>query len=358
MLKKALKTLGKALDDKAFPGGQIAVFANGDSYAECFGCLDWAPSSAPVTPDVMYDLASVTKVVGTAAVCMRLVQQSRLSLDERIGDMLDGFADPRLSEATVRRLLSHTAGLPAWKPLFRSVTFDEMRGPVARGKILDLLKNMKLEYEPGTKAIYSDLDMMLLGYAIESREEKSLGDLANQLVFRPLGMAQIGFRPTVEFPQSKSAPTENCTWRNRLLIGEVDDENTFAAGGMAGQAGLFATADSLLIFCRELLDALDGAGKLFSEQIVREFITRAMPEKDCSFCLGFDGKSPRGSRLPDAFGSNSFGHWGFTGTGLWMDPDRRTAVALLTNRVHPSRENDRIRNWRPLIMGAAVDPKY
>lgn len=354
MLKKSTRTLNEAIRDRAFPGAQLGVLAGDETHVLVAGNLSYAPTAFTVTRDTIYDLASVTKIVATTAVTMVFAQQERFLLDDAIGEHFPGIADARVARATIRQLLTHSAGLPAWRAFFEEIPDESVGLPSAKRRIFELLRETAAIYEPGTSAIYSDLDMMWIGFLLEKIGDAPLDALAERFVFAPLGMATCAFRPLEKLPNAFPAPTRRCSWRRRVVVGEADDQNTFAAGGVLAQAGVFANADSLLAFARELLRSLDGNGEIFDEETVRAFLVPAFPGGEHSFRLGFDGKSARGSLLPDAFGPNTFGHWGFTGTGLWIDPDARRAVTLLANRVHPDIENQRIQFWRPRIFKAAL----
>lgn len=354
MLKKALRTLNEAIRDRAFPGAQLGVLAGDEMHVLVAGNLSYAPTSFTVTDNTIYDLASVTKVVATTAVAMIFAQQERFALDDELGRYFPGIPDARLARATIRQLLSHSAGLPPWRAFYEEVPEESVGFPSAKKRIFDLLAATATTYEPGTSAIYSDLDMMWIGFLLEKLGGAPLDVLAERFVFEPLGMTACAFRPLEKLPNAFPAPTRRCAWRRRVMVGEVDDQNTFAAGGVLAQAGVFSNAESLLVFARELLRTLDGDGEVFDADVVRAFLAPAFPGGEFAFRLGFDGKSATGSLLPESFGPNTFGHWGFTGTGLWIDPDRRAAVVLLANRIHPDVENDRIQFWRPRIFKAAL----
>ncbi|MCC6157441.1 MAG: beta-lactamase family protein [Deltaproteobacteria bacterium] len=354
MLKKATRTLNEAVRDRAFPGGQLGILTDDESRVIVAGNLSYTPTSFTVTEDTIYDLASVTKIVATTAVAMIFAQQERFGLDDALGEYFADIPDARVARATWRQLLSHSAGLPAWRAFFEEIPEESVGSPSAKRRIFELLRDTASVYEPGTSAIYSDLDMMWIGFLLEKIGGAPLDDLCERFVFEPLGMALCAYRPLDKLPNAFPSPTRRCAWRRRVMVGEADDQNTFAAGGVLAQAGVFANAESLLRFARELLRALTGDGEIFDEETVRAFLSLAFPGGEFSFRLGFDGKSAAGSLLPETFGPNTFGHWGFTGTGLWIDPDRRVAVALLANRVHPDVENDRIQFWRPRIFKAAL----
>ncbi|MCB1153284.1 beta-lactamase family protein, partial [bacterium] len=344
----------RAIAEGAFPGAQVAVLLVGRVSTGAFGRLTYEPDSAPVTDATYYDLASVTKMVSTTSLAMSLYDQGALDLAAPAKVFVDEIADDELAGATAAQLLAHSAGYPAWRPLYAALRAEDVGTAMGWAVLLNALTKVRAEYRPGGGAIYSDLDMMMLGVIIERLGDSTLDVMIRERVFGPLGMDEIDFNAAVTRPDAVFAPTEQCGWRGRLLIGEVHDENTFAAGGVTGQSGLFGTARALMTYAGELLAAWRGEGRVFRQDTLRRFATRVDPESNSSFALGFDGRSPQGSLLPVEFGPASFGHWGFTGTGLWIDPERNLAVALLTNRVHPTRDNDRVRSWRAPIMSAAV----
>ncbi len=352
MLSDALQHANAGVLEGVFPGGQIGVIHKGKAFSACFGRLRYSDESEPVTPETIYDLASLTKVVSTTALVMHLVQNGRLDLDASMGSLCAEINDADLKKATLADLLSHSAGFDAWKPLYKAVPRKYLGTPEGRAIVFRALFDTDSVYEPGTKAIYSDLDMMLLGYIIEKIEGKSLNQLAREKIFDVFGMNRTDFLPLRSMPDATCAPTQNCLWRGRELVGEVDDENAYAAGGVSGQAGLFGNANDLLLFCCQILQALKNDKGMWDRAILEKFFTKRFPNSQTSFCLGFDGKSPNASILPKAFGSGSIGHWGFTGTGMWIDPDKEIAAVLLTNRIHPTRNNEGINRWRTRIYEA------
>lgn len=354
MLNKALRTLNEAVRDRAFPGGQIAVWRDGENAFVHAGRLSYAPSSFDVSDETIYDLASVTKVVATTAMAMIYVAQERLRLEDRVGSFFEEIADARLADATMRQLLSHDAGFPAWRPLYETVPAEIFGSTQAKPSLLRSMLSTSLERDPGAGPVYSDLDMMLLGFIVEKIGDRPLDSLVRSHVLEPLGMTEVDYRPTENLPNHFVAPTRRCELRGMTMLGRPDDENTDCAGGVLGQSGLFGTAKGLAAFGVEILRALDDRGEIFERDVVETFTRRAFPESNHGFGLGFDGRSPAGSLLPDAMGPRSVGHWGYTGTGLWIDPDARLVVTLLTNRVHPDRSNERIRFWRPRLIKAAL----
>ena len=283
-----------------------------------------------MTATTLYDLASLTKVVATTSAAMVLVDGGRLTLDAPVASYLPAFADGAKNTVTVRQLLSHSAGLPAWAPFYR-----EVRGKDA---VLSRTVAIDLEYEPGTRSQYGDLAMIVLGAVVESISAEPLEVFVEKRVLRPLGMQETLFRPPPE-RRSEIAPTEEDRWRGRLLRGEVHDENAYAMGGVAGHAGLFGTAGDLARFAQVMLDEGQvGSDHWVAPGTFREFTTRAgVPGS--SRALGWDtpGTDPF---LGSGWSQSSFGHTGLTGTLLWIDPGKDLFIVLLTNRVYPTRDNE------------------
>jgi uncharacterized protein YbbC (DUF1343 family)/CubicO group peptidase (beta-lactamase class C family) len=331
----------------AFPGGVLAVGHRGELvHLHPFGHLSYDADAPPVSPATIYDLASLTKVVGTTTVAMTLVDEGRLDLDRPVGEILPGFQGPGKEAVTVRHLLSHSSGLPAMAPLYR-----EIRGKEA---YVERIQAMDLVYPPGSRSTYSDLGMILLGEIVERVAGEPLEKLVRARVLDPLGMLDTLFRPPEEL-RPRIAPTEfDLRWRDRVVHGEVHDENALALGGAAPHAGLFGIAPDLARFAQMLLNGgVFEDRRIVSRETVEMFTRRAgIPGSDRA--LGWDMKSAEGSSAGTLMSSRSFGHTGFTGTSMWMDPERELYVILLTNRVHPTRENNLIREARPAVADAVV----
>jgi CubicO group peptidase (beta-lactamase class C family) len=330
----------------AFPGGVLAVGYRGALvHLHPFGRLSYAEDAPPVAADTLYDLASLTKVVPTPTGAMIGVDAGRLDLDQPVQELLPGFQGPGKEAVTVRHLLTHSSGFEATAPLFR-----EIGGRVA---YLERIQAMDLVYPPGSRSTYSDLGIILLGEILERTAGQPLEVFVRERVLRPLKMRDTLFRPPAEL-WPRIAPTEFDPWRGRLIQGEVHDENAFAMGGVAPHAGLFSTAGDLARFSQMLLSggALDKR-RIVSRRTVELFTRRAgIPGSDRA--LGWDTKSAEGSSAGTLFSARSFGHTGFTGTSIWIDPERRLYVILLTNRVYPTRENNLIREARPAVADAVV----
>jgi CubicO group peptidase (beta-lactamase class C family) len=347
-----------AVEARAFPGAVLTV-GRRDSlvHLRAFGRLSYDPDAAEVRPDTLYDLASLTKVIATTTVAMILVDEGRLELEARVASFFPGFHGGAKDRVTLRQLLSHSGGLQWWAPLYR-----ELKGKPA---FVERIVAMDLAYEPGTKSVYSDLGIILLGDVLERLAGAPIDEVARRRLFEPLGMRDARFLPPPSL-LPRIAPTEDDPWRGRVVRGEVHDENAFALGGVAPHAGLFGTAPDLARFARMLLaeGALEGR-RIVSRATLQLFTTRAgVPAS--SRALGWDtptDETGRRSSIPTEPGyssagsllsARSFGHTGFTGTSMWMDPERDLFVILLTNRVHPTRENNAIRAVRAQVADAVA----
>jgi CubicO group peptidase (beta-lactamase class C family) len=326
-------------------------------FLHAFGRLDYQ-GGAPVTERTVWDLASLTKVVGLTTAAMMLVDEGKLDVGAPATRYVPEFA-ARGDSVTVRHLLTHSSGLPAWKPFFQGVR--------SRRQMFSLVNAEPLEAAPGARMVYSDLGAMLLTEIVERVSGQRLDRFLQARLFRPLGMRQTRFRPPRSWLE-RIAPTEvDTTWRHRLVRGEVHDENAASMGGVSGHAGLFSTAPDLVRFVQFLLrgGATEGAGtgaqghrgtggaQLVGAQTVAEF-TRVQQPGFSSRALGWDTPSENssaGTRLS----ARAFGHTGFTGTSIWIDPERDLFIILLTNRVYPTRENNLIRDARRQVADFAVE---
>ena len=341
-----------ALADSAAPGAALAVGRNGRLVRlRGYGRLDWSEDAAPATPESLWDLASLTKVVGTTTAVMLLESRGQVSLDDLVIRYLPWWdrGDARKAEVTVRQLLLHRAGLPPFRRFFL-----DMSGAEA---YRDAIADLPLEYAPGDSTVYSDIGLMTAAFIVEAVSGQSLDAFLEEELWSPLGMLDTGFRPdSSEAP--RVAPTEmDAGFRGRHVRGEVHDENAWAIGGVAGHAGLFSTARDLAVFAAFLMEGgraaschpAPGVGvpcagpradavDLLPADVVSRYTSRH--DATASRALGWDTPTARSS-AGRYFSASSWGHTGFTGTSLWMDPDTGVFVVLLTNRVNPTRENTR-----------------
>jgi CubicO group peptidase (beta-lactamase class C family) len=315
-----------------------------------------------VTPETGFDLASLTKPMATASLYLWETAAGRLDLEDPLARF---FPRRLLSRSTadirLRHLLSHSSGLPAYRPYFRELI--QAPPEIRRERLACCILSEETKEPPGRRSRYSDLGYILLGFILEHCGGRSLDDAASEF-FRIAGCRdQLGYRqfPPPERPESVPEParnerdrwvaTEQCSWRNRLLQGEVHDENAFCLGGVAGHAGLFGTARSVWLWLARLWRWYRGEGAeagSFGDGM-RRFWTRQATREDSRWTLGFDTPSGTGSSTGSRFSERTVGHLGFTGTSFWLDLEQEIAVILLTNRVHPSRYDERIRTFRPLV---------
>ncbi len=321
--------------DSAFPGGVVAVGYH-DSVVLLAAVGHYgADDPRPVTPETIYDLASLTKVIALTTECILLVDQGKLDLDVPVQHYLPEFRGQMKDQVTIRHLLTHSAGLAADLPLWDSTR--------TRSAALAMVDTAPLLSPPGTRFVYSDLSAIVLMQAVERITGRPFDQLLVDDVFTPLGMMATRFVPPNAW-RNHIAPTELDTYfRHRLLIGEVHDESAARLGGVSGNAGLFSSAPDLAKFATWLLDARAGRpGPLRADSgVVHRFTTKQDIPPGSSRALGWDTPSETSS-AGTKMGPNAFGHTGFTGTSIWFDPDRDLFIILLTNRVNPTRANTKI----------------
>lgn len=353
-LKPAFDLLDRAVADGAFPGGVLAVGLNHQLVVHPFGKISLGAKAGTVTAGTIYDLASLTKPIVTTAAAMILVQQKRLDLEAPVSRYLPEFAaaaksDPDPSwraHITVRMLLLHDSGLPAHREFYK----------VAKGRDAILARVMAepLLHEPGKQVGYSDLGFMLLGEIIERVTGKPLDQYAKKNILTPLGLNSSQFNPPPRL-RGEIAPTEDDkTFRKLLVWGEVHDQNAWAMGGVAGHAGLFSTAGDVAAFAQMILNGgIYAHHRLVSRATIEQFTARQIIGTSAR-TLGWDVPTdPAASGR--FFSPQSIGHWGYTGTSLWIDPERGLFIILLTNRVNPTVENIKIRKVRPALHDAVFE---
>lgn len=286
------------------------------------------------TADTRYDLASLSKVVATLPAVLRLISDGTLNLEDRIGRYFSNagwLQSPSLADVPVRALLTHGSGLPAWEPIFARAS-QRLTGFAA-------VLQSPLPHPPG-RVVYSDLGFMLLGMLVERISGQRLDAFVRERIFAPLGLEQLGYGPLRDTPV---AATEDCGWRMRLLEGEVHDENAWSLEGVAGHAGLFGTGHELARYARAWLraDPILGDRRLLSAAVRRQ-TGEGEPARGLGWVLADGGGARQRGEVsePEADwrGARGYGHTGFTGTSLWIDPAAGTFTVLLTNRVHPRRE--------------------
>jgi CubicO group peptidase (beta-lactamase class C family) len=352
--------LRNALSRRVFPGAAVGIALHSGprrrTFTACWGDAALLPQPRLLAKETLFDLASLTKPLATVPALLCLVEEKRIGLDEPLAALLQRDVPPDKKEITLRHLLNHCAGFTAHRPFYQHLA---AQAPERRKEILlDLILADELAYPTGSRALYSDLGFIVLGRIAELRSGRPLDLYAREKVFAPLGLADSLIFNPLEKNRRDCAATEYCPWRHKVLSGEVHDDNTWVVGGVSGQAGLFGDIDSVLQLAAFLLDAwLGRAGHPgFSGALLAQFLRRQEMVPDSTWALGFDTPSPAGSSAGRYISPISVGHLGFTGTSFWIDPERELVMVLLTNRVHPSRENGLIREFRPLfherVMGA------
>jgi CubicO group peptidase (beta-lactamase class C family) len=338
----------------AFPGAVAAIVHSGKLIAlKAMGRFTYDIGSPRVKPETIYDLASLTKVVATTPACMLLYERGQLSLDQPLVEILPDFAgpassknDPRRCQVTLRMLLAHSSGLPAYVKLFETAHNKE--------ELVRLALRVPLTADPGTHAEYSDIGFLLLGEAIQRIAGESLDEFCKREIFDPLKLSRMTFRPSEDLKPLIPPTQANQPQRPYIIQGEVNDENAFVMGGVAAHAGCFSTALDVSVFAQSMLL---GGTPLFQSKTVEIFTRREDFPPGTSRALGWDTPS-QPSQSGKYFSARAYGHLGYTGTSLWIDPERRLSVTLLTNRTWPDRSSQAIKNLRPIFHDAVVEALY
>jgi serine-type D-Ala-D-Ala carboxypeptidase len=347
-LSAASSVLLDAVRARVFPGAAYSIFCRGDVLTGAMGRYTYHEASAEVSPDTIYDVASLTKVVATTPMAMLLYERGKLQLDLKLGEILPQFLipdpDPRREQVTLRMLLAHSSGLPAYEKLFLRAH--------GREEMLRALYSVPLTADPGTRAEYSDVGFMLLGLALERLAGESLDTFVMRDIFARLDMGDTVFLPSQALVGRLAPSEDDREFRHRVVCGEVNDENAWALGGIAGHAGLFSTAVDIAKLSAPLLS---GGAPVFQRETIDLFTRREPSPPGTSRSLGWDTPS-QPSSSGKYFSPHSYGHLGFTGTSLWIDPERDLAITLLTNRTWPNRgSQEGIRRVRPAFHNAVVE---
>ena len=340
----------QAIREEIFPGGVLlvsrentVVFFEAYGYANIF-------TKRLTTRDTIYDLASLTKPLATSLAVMMLILQSKIDLEQNLGSLLPSFKGGEKERITIRDLLCHISGFPDYRPYYEILC----RLPINEREdtLHELIVKEPLLYPIGERVLYSDIGFMILRWVIESIAEQRFDHFVREYIFRPLDIDSddgLFFVDLNSNPrEGRFAATEHCPWRNILVEGAVHDENAYVVGGIAGQAGLFGSAEKVYSLLSKLLAIFNGCStaNFFPRDLVQKFFKRhALSQR----ALGFDAPSLEGSSCGKCFSKRSVGHLGFTGTSFWMDLDSSIIVILLTNRVHPSRNNTEIKAFRPIL---------
>jgi serine-type D-Ala-D-Ala carboxypeptidase len=346
--RAAYRVLQDAISARAFPGCAFGVLAGRQVLAQdALGHFTYEDGAPSVALDTVFDIASVTKVVATTAAAMLLVQRGHLDIDSLLGDLLPVFVEGRAPDdaarrVTLRHLLAHNSGLPGYVEFFRTAQ--------TRNSLLSACMKLELEVEPGRRAEYSDPGFILLGEALRACINDPLDHWTAREIHRPAGMLATRFCPASP-DRTKIPPTEvDRNFRKSRIQGEVQDENAWVLGGVAGHAGLFSNVPDLLRFSAAILGATAGEDSLFHLATLEHFSKRQLPAGS-SQALGWDTPSETSSSGRH-FSERSIGHLGYSGCSLWIDLESAIAVVLLTNRTWPDRASQLIRQVRPAFHDA------
>jgi beta-N-acetylhexosaminidase len=327
--------------DSAFSAAQLAVVKDGELiWDRAYGKYSYDAASREINGDALFDLASVTKVIATTSAIMKLYDQGLLRLDDPVSKYLPAFKDGLKATMTIRHLLLHRGGFPPFRKFWEFCPTS--------AAMMDSVFATPLIAAPGDTTIYSDLGFMTLGKIVEKVAGRTLAEFTQREFFEPLGMRNTAYLPDPELRRRAVATEYDSLWRKRLVQGTVHDENAEFMGGISGHAGLFSTAEDLAVFVQMLLNGGTYGGKRYlRESTIATFV--ATGQEGGERWLGWDKKSPKGSSAGSLFSASSYGHTGFTGTSVWVDPDRHLGVIFLTNRVHPTRANTKLFKIRPVL---------
>jgi serine-type D-Ala-D-Ala carboxypeptidase len=349
--QRAFDILRSGIDQRAFPGAAVAVTHQGKLIAhKGLGHFTYKESSPAVTAGTVYDLASVTKVIATTTACMILYDRGLFKLDQPLIQLLPEFADSgseqndhRRRQITLRMLLAHSSGLPAYIKLFQTCHNKD--------ELLRRALQVQLTADPGSRAEYSDIGFILLGETLQELSGQPLDQFCQREIFAKINLAQTCFNPPTDLKLAIPPTEDDRTFRHRLIQGEVNDENASVMGGVAGHAGCFSTVLDVSVFAQCMLR---GGTPLVKKETLEIFTRRQDSPAGTSRALGWDTPS-QPSQSGKYFSSRSYGHLGYTGTSLWIDPDRQLSVTLLTNRTWPDRGSQSIKQIRPAFHDAVIE---
>ena len=341
------RLMQQAVAEKIFPGGVLLVSQEGEViFFNAYGFANLY-SRAPMTPEMVFDLASLTKPLATTLAVLRLIQQDKIRLEQFLGQLLPDFEGTDKAELKIEHLLYHNSGLPDYRAYYK--TLEAQPKNFRRGALRSLLLEEPLIQAIGKSILYSDLGFMILAWVIERIAQRRLDHFVVDEIYQPLRLDRLFFiADNLPGNRGPFAATEKCPWRRKVLEGQVHDENAYAVGGVEGHAGLFGSAADIHRLLIELLFSYHGqkSADLFNKDLLHQFFKR-LPGTDKA--LGFDTPSEKGASCGTIFSRKSVGHLGFTGTSFWMDLERSVIVVLLTNRVHPTRDNEQIKKFRPKL---------
>lgn len=334
-----------AIADRIFPGGVVAVGSGGDHVCLPFGRETYEAAAPSLSADFIFDLASLTKVIATTTAIMQCIERDQLALDQVVDDIVPELGPVSMNRIEIRHLMSHMAGFAGITPFYEKCR--------TRDELLEEAFKLKLAYQPGTGRIYDDVSFIILGMVIERVSGQAFDHYCTERIFARLGMTETTFCPEPRL-STRVVPTEVDPVRGGLVRGFVHDENAYLMGGVAGHAGLFATAGDVARFCSSVIaGGPDRSGRILSDASLRLLRELQWRDEDGEYGLGWDRF--RRSYMGDIGDPEAFGHTGFTGTSIVISPTYEFAIILLTNRVHPQRsDRARINEARRAVAGVVA----
>jgi len=355
-LDKALIPLLKnGVDNGVFSGAAVGLYINSKGESEkkiiCHGKTKNGLEGKPIKGSTFFDLASLTKPLCTVLGILHLLEINKISWETTLGALFGTKTAAFLKNIQITHLLSHSSGLEAYRPFY--VDFQAIQASENKERLLLSLFNERPAFMAEKKCVYSDLGYILLGEIIERVSGEKLNNFFELIITQPFGLEkEVIFRPVdvnLTRDNKEVAATQHCPWRQRLLQGEVDDEHCWLMNGVAGHAGLFGTIQGVLEMCAHILNQWQGREEhpAYSNTLLQTALTKQY--SDQTWCKGFDTPSQPGSSAGEYISGKSVGHLGFTGTSFWIDPERDMVIVLLTNRIHPTRNNEKIKKFRPLL---------
>lgn len=365
-LSRVDTALDKAIEAAETPGAVVLARRRREGetieHVSVRGYASLRPERIAVGRETVFDLASLTKPLATTTAILLLAEDGALHLDDPVAKHLHHFGERGKEAITVRQCLAHASGLKPWRPFHEALQERErkkgeriLRTPRARELVLERIARSAPVHQPGSAAVYGDLDFIVLGALVEAVSGRDLDAFCAERVFGPLGLERTGFRPLPEdgsppadAERRRFAATESCPWRGRVLQGEVHDPNAWAMGGVAGHAGVFAPADDVMRFAWTVLEVGRGESDALPAERLRAFLTRQELPPGSDWALGWDTPSAGASSSGAHFSARSVGHLGFTGTSVWIDLEKEAVVVMLTNRIHTLAKRSRF-TLRPRI---------
>ncbi|MDA3971623.1 MAG: serine hydrolase [Desulfobulbaceae bacterium] len=345
-VSKIHRCIEDGLRDTVFPGCAVGICTGNSLFSHVYGYTS-DEKKEKITKNTLFDLASLTKPLATTLACLMLIKEGKINYNTTLESLLGCSVPDDKKNINLAQLLSHSSGFAAHYDFYKNLE----KYPLEKRKNI-LLKDIlhrPLSYLPGSKTLYSDVGFILLFFMLEFQTKVSFETFVHDYIVEPMHIQDVCYNPK-EKGYSNFASTENCPWRNKVMAGEVHDQNTWILGGVSGQAGLFGTIDSVLAMVVYIKDVFQGRKNhpyIDRELLQEAFLKRGGPES--SWGLGFDTPSQPGSSAGRYISTQSCGHLGFTGTSFWIDFDRDIAVVLLTNRINPTVDNMKLRDFRPLF---------